>query len=340
MSGSRLHSWFNGYRYGFNGKEQDPEWNGGGNMYDYGFRIYDPRIAKFLSVDPLFKSFPWYTPYQFAGNKPIWAIDLDGLEEMIRNAPEELTVEQWELFRWDKDFVAFVQFEGRFGLGITGGFALGVAFSTEREAALYYNLGGGFGLIEAAVLSFSAGAATSDNIGEFEGDGANVGVLATAGMVEGFNGSLEVNILPLTNQERDIDSDLNIGLTVGLPGTPVVGEGYGVYADVYSHTGILAYYDFNDLLNMSEDYIALAEYFFDDDQMEEFYKKQDLFEEFLIEFQSLGDKTAGETIEYVLNKFNLNGSFDNIIEQVTDVEFGPQPKKTSDMCWVCGLQNE
>jgi len=36
-----------------------------------------------LSVDPLTQSYPWYTPYQFAGNKPIWAIDLDGLEEWI-----------------------------------------------------------------------------------------------------------------------------------------------------------------------------------------------------------------------------------------------------------------
>lgn len=52
-------------------------------MYDYGFRIYDPRIAKFLSVDPLSSSYPWYTPYQFAGNKPVWAIDIDGLEPLV-----------------------------------------------------------------------------------------------------------------------------------------------------------------------------------------------------------------------------------------------------------------
>ncbi|WP_338390360.1 RHS repeat-associated core domain-containing protein [Aureibacter tunicatorum] len=72
------------YGYGFNGKEkdQDGEW-GSQTNYDYGFRIYNPTIAKFLSVDPLTKSYPWYTPYQFAGNKPIWAIDLDGLEELI-----------------------------------------------------------------------------------------------------------------------------------------------------------------------------------------------------------------------------------------------------------------
>jgi len=34
-----------------------------------------------LSVDPLTSSYPWYTPYQFAGNKPTRYIDLDGLEE-------------------------------------------------------------------------------------------------------------------------------------------------------------------------------------------------------------------------------------------------------------------
>ncbi|MBO9154071.1 RHS repeat domain-containing protein [Chitinophaga sp. GCM10012297] len=70
-----------GYRYGFNGKENDNEIKGEGNQQDYGFRIYDPRIGKFLSVDPLTAQYAYYTPYQFAGNKPIWATDLDGAEE-------------------------------------------------------------------------------------------------------------------------------------------------------------------------------------------------------------------------------------------------------------------
>ncbi len=69
------------YRYGFNGKELDPEgMGGGGSTYDYGFRIYNPNIARFLSVDPLTKEYPELTPYQFASNTPIQAIDLDGLE--------------------------------------------------------------------------------------------------------------------------------------------------------------------------------------------------------------------------------------------------------------------
>ena len=69
----------NGYRYGFNGKEKDKDINSL-TAYDYGFRIYNPAIGKFLSVDPLTKSYPELTPYQFASNTPIQAIDLDGLE--------------------------------------------------------------------------------------------------------------------------------------------------------------------------------------------------------------------------------------------------------------------
>ena len=67
------------YRYGFNGKEEDKEW-GSQMIQDYGFRIYNPTIGKFLSVDPLAKEYPELTTYQFASNTPIQAIDLDGLE--------------------------------------------------------------------------------------------------------------------------------------------------------------------------------------------------------------------------------------------------------------------
>jgi RHS repeat-associated protein len=70
-----------GYRYGFNGKEKDTENTWGDTNYDYGFRIYNPRYGRFLSVDPIAQSYPWYTPYQFAGNKPIANIDIDGLED-------------------------------------------------------------------------------------------------------------------------------------------------------------------------------------------------------------------------------------------------------------------
>jgi RHS repeat-associated protein len=72
-----------GYRYGFNGKEKDNEVSGEGNQQDYGMRIYDTRLGKFLSVDPITRDYPELTPYQFASNTPIQARDLDGLEADI-----------------------------------------------------------------------------------------------------------------------------------------------------------------------------------------------------------------------------------------------------------------
>jgi len=68
----------NAYRYGFNGKENDKD--AGEGIQDYGMRIYDERLGRFLSVDPLAEDYPYYTPYQFAGNSPIELIDMDGAE--------------------------------------------------------------------------------------------------------------------------------------------------------------------------------------------------------------------------------------------------------------------
>ena len=65
-----------GYRYGFNGKENDAE----SGTQDYGMRIYNPALGKFLSVDPITAQYPELTPYQFASNRPIDGIDLDGKE--------------------------------------------------------------------------------------------------------------------------------------------------------------------------------------------------------------------------------------------------------------------
>ena len=69
------------YRYGFNGMEEDSngEW-GSKSHYDYGFRIYNPSIAKFLSVDPL-ADHPrqiGMSPYSAFWNNPIRYNDPDG----------------------------------------------------------------------------------------------------------------------------------------------------------------------------------------------------------------------------------------------------------------------
>ena len=89
-----------GLRFHFNGKEMDNETYGSGNVYDYGFRVYNPRLGMFLSVDPLTKSYPMLTPYQFASNTPIVAIDLDGLEAVcVVNKQGKLTAPAIEILK-------------------------------------------------------------------------------------------------------------------------------------------------------------------------------------------------------------------------------------------------
>jgi RHS repeat-associated protein len=80
----RKYSAANSYRYGFNGKENDNEVKGEGNQQDYGMRIYDGRLGKFLSVDPLTKEYPWNSTYAFAENDVIRSIDLEGAEKFVR----------------------------------------------------------------------------------------------------------------------------------------------------------------------------------------------------------------------------------------------------------------
>ncbi|MEM9337181.1 MAG: DUF6443 domain-containing protein [Bacteroidota bacterium] len=69
------------YRYGFQGQERDDEIKGEGNSVNYKYRMHDPRVGRFFAVDPLEASYPWYSPYQFSGNRVIHKVELEGLEE-------------------------------------------------------------------------------------------------------------------------------------------------------------------------------------------------------------------------------------------------------------------
>jgi RHS repeat-associated protein len=68
------------YRYGFQGQERDDEIRGGGMSYNYEYRMHDPRVGRFLSVDPLSPDYPWNSPYAFSENRLVDGIDLEGRE--------------------------------------------------------------------------------------------------------------------------------------------------------------------------------------------------------------------------------------------------------------------
>ena len=65
-----------GYRYGFNGMERDNEWKGEGNSYTTHFRQYDPRLGRWLSMDPI--THPWQSAYCSMDNNPINGTDPNG----------------------------------------------------------------------------------------------------------------------------------------------------------------------------------------------------------------------------------------------------------------------
>lgn len=65
-------------RYGFADKEIDREIKGNNNSYDFNARLYDPRLGKWLSIDPLQRKYPSHSSYNFALNSPIMFSDPDG----------------------------------------------------------------------------------------------------------------------------------------------------------------------------------------------------------------------------------------------------------------------
>lgn len=71
------------YKYGMNGMEKDDEIVGSGNSYDFGARQYDPRLGRWLSIDPKFAKYPEMSPYTGMGNNPIAFIDGDGRDIIL-----------------------------------------------------------------------------------------------------------------------------------------------------------------------------------------------------------------------------------------------------------------
>jgi RHS repeat-associated protein len=67
-----------GYRFGYQGSEKDNEFKGEGNSYTTEFRQLDPRLGRWLSVDPKSIQREWLAPYNFAQNNTLKNIDPSG----------------------------------------------------------------------------------------------------------------------------------------------------------------------------------------------------------------------------------------------------------------------
>ena len=63
--------------YLFNGKELQDEL--GLNWEDYGARMYDPAIARWMAIDPLCEKYNSHSPFHFSGNNPVRFVDVNGM---------------------------------------------------------------------------------------------------------------------------------------------------------------------------------------------------------------------------------------------------------------------
>ncbi|MGB4832489.1 MAG: RHS repeat-associated core domain-containing protein [Chitinophagales bacterium] len=66
------------YKYGFNGKENVDDVYGNDVAVDFGARVFDPRLGRWLSIDLLNEKYPQLTPYCFVNNNPIIYKEVNG----------------------------------------------------------------------------------------------------------------------------------------------------------------------------------------------------------------------------------------------------------------------
>ena len=73
------------YRYAWNGKESENELFEGCLAFEA--RIYDSRIARWMSTDPREAEYAWQSTYVYFSNSPISVIDFLGMGATTENEP-------------------------------------------------------------------------------------------------------------------------------------------------------------------------------------------------------------------------------------------------------------
>jgi RHS repeat-associated protein len=224
MPGRKYTAPSSSYRYGFNGKENDNEVKGEGNQQDYGMRIYDPRLGRFLSVDPLVNKYPSSTPYGFAGANPILLIDKDGKFPFPGIILDPLKVLAFIAKVSNKTITASI------GLQVSGGLGY-VSGVYKRNAGIAVDPMGNFGLTTTYngfvdLFSFAGG-----NVYNFFADVENKGLKdikqfdAYLGFNFGLSGSVGYFDFDDIQKVSGLIRETSIDVTF-----PVVGGGVTVYS--------------------------------------------------------------------------------------------------------------
>jgi RHS repeat-associated protein len=99
-----------GYRFGFQNQEKDDEIKGEGNSINYTFRMHDPRLGRFLIIDPLALKFPDWSPNAFCNDNAIRFFDPDG-----RAAEDWIKKKDSKTWEYHSGVQSKIEAEARFG---------------------------------------------------------------------------------------------------------------------------------------------------------------------------------------------------------------------------------
>jgi hypothetical protein len=151
--------------------------------------MHDPRLGRFLSIDPLSPKYPFYSPYTFSGNRVIDAIEFEGLEPLKKYmnayAGNLITaVQDFDIV----DYLGNTQFLIGVGVSIDlrGGWP-GLLNDAKKESV---------GLIMDGYGNFAVYSTQGESLsflGElYGGNGTEESGSATAGVSLGFTGDLTI----------------------------------------------------------------------------------------------------------------------------------------------------
>lgn len=210
------------YRYGFNGMEKDDEVKGSGNSYDFGARMHDPRVGRFLSRDPKESNYPWQSTYVYAANSPIYLVDENGEGPITWIIRSQTAV---------KKFIAKItgttvktklsaQFAaGIPSLGVGGKGEIGVAVDPKGNIGFY-----GSGDLFADATLFNDNAFTGQSVSQ---DGA-FSLLGSVSVTGGISFSGKTNVTDIAGSSLGTVglevTSVNLKGAVGLAGGISVGE--------------------------------------------------------------------------------------------------------------------
>jgi RHS repeat-associated protein len=142
------------YLFGFNGKEKIDEINGVGNDIDFGARVYDARLGRWLNLDPSEYKYPGINAYNFSLNMPIMINDPDGKDFRVtitkgNNGVNVITIESTvhlygpdaeELLKQIKGFTAngTVKIDGQeYQINVTVAYTVNLKLNDAIPAEVY-----------------------------------------------------------------------------------------------------------------------------------------------------------------------------------------------------------